>query len=208
MNTDGVGRGINSTMNRRMGDAFTGNDRVPDAYKAAADYAFRASDGWMDWSPNTMYFFANSYMDGIARLGEVGYSWANIGQTKKDFSPKNDLPFFGSFFGAKTNVDAREYGQMEQRIKDMDKRIHTLDEVAPDRAVAYDANHPFDRGIIEIYSKRQGELNALRKEANELRADRSLTQKDRDAMMKIIIFEQNIIKHEMVEDFKAYGMKP
>lgn len=208
MNTDGVGRGINSTMNRRMGDAFTGSDRIPDAYKAAADYAFRATDGWLDWSPNTMYFFANSYIDGLARFGEVGYSWANITQGKKEFSPKADLPLFGSFFGAKTNVDAREYGEMETRIKELDKRLHTLDEVAPDRALNYDSQHPFDRTLIDIYNKRQGELNKLRKEANELRANRSLSQKDREAMTKIIIFEQNIIKHEMVEDFKAYGMKP
>lgn len=207
-NTDGVGRGINSAMNRRMGDAFTGSDRVPQIYKDAATYVFLATEGALDWSPNSMYFFTNSYIDGIARLGEMAYSWADLTEGKKDFNPKTDLPLFGSFFGTKTNVDAREYGEMESRIRELDKRLHTLDEVSPEKAFEYDSKNPFDRAIIDIYKKRQGELDKLRKEANELRWDRTMSPKNRDALIKIIILEENLIKHEMVEDFKAYGMKP
>ena len=207
-NVDGVGRGINSTMNRRLGDAYTGSDRVPLAYKDAADYLFKVTDGAVSWSPNTMYFFANSYIDGIARFGEITYALAGVSKEEKQFNPKTDLPLFGSFFGAKTNVDAREYGNMESRIKEMDKRIYTLDQQYPEQAARYDAEHPFDRVIVEIYKKRQGELNKLRKEATDIRTDRYLSPKNKEEMIKILTLEQNVIKHELVEDFKAYGMKP
>ena len=208
MNTDGVGRGINSTMNRRLGDAYTGSDRIPQAYKDASDFASRATNGWLDWSPNTMYFFANSYIDGIARVGEVAYSWSNIVPGRKEFSPKSDLPLFGSFFGAKSNVDSRQYGDMEQRIKEMDRRIYTMEHRNPENLPRYEAEHPFDRAIVEAYKARQGALNKLREEATKVRADKYLSDKDKESMTKIVTFEENLLKHAMIEDFKAYGMKP
>jgi hypothetical protein len=47
----------------------------------------------------------------------------------------------------------------------------------------------------------------LREEATRIRTDNYLSPKNKEAMIKIVTFEQNIIKHEMVQDFKAYGMK-
>jgi hypothetical protein len=208
MNTDGIGRGINSTMNRRMGDDYVGSDRVPEAYKAAADYLFRVSDGYISWTPNTMYFFANSYLDGISRIGEIGYSWANIEGNKKEFNPKTDLPLFGSFFGAKTNVDAREYGSMEQKIKEMDTRLYTLKKQHPERVADYEIKHPFDKAIIAAYNARQGDLNEMRNKANKIRWDKFLSPKDKTDLLRVIVQEENMIKHAMVMDFKAYGMEP
>jgi hypothetical protein len=208
MNTNGIGQGINSATSRRMGDAFTGGDRIPEIYKTAAAGIFRSTDGYLDWSPNTLYFFSNSYLDGLSKLAEITYSWANLGSGKKEFNPKTDIPLLGSFFGAKANVDAREYGNMETRIKEMDKRLTTLDEVAPERAAMQDAKNPLNRAIIDAYKIRQGELNKLREEANKYRNMPGLSIKQRDAMVKLIIMQENMLKHEMVMDFKAYGMKP
>jgi hypothetical protein len=208
MNTDGIGRGINSTMNRRMGDAYVGSDRIPEAYKAAADYLFRVSDGYISWTPNTMYFFANSYLDGVSRIGEIGYSWANIEGNKKEFNPKTDLPLFGSFFGVKSNVDAREYGNIEQKIKEMDTRLYTLGKQHPERVAAYETKHPFDKAIIAAYKARQGDLNEMRNKANKIRWDKVLSPKDKTELLRVIIQEENMIKHAMVMDFKAYGMEP
>jgi hypothetical protein len=207
-NIDGVGRAINSTSNRRLGDAYTGSDRVPLMYKDISDKMFRVSNGDFSWSPNTIHFFANSYIDGIARLGEVGYSLVGVSKDEKTFNPKTDLPLFGSFFGAKSNVDAREYSSMESQIKKMDKTIYTLEQQDPAGALKYEAENPFNVTLVEMYRARQGELNKLRQKATEIRTDRALQPSSKEAILKIITFEQNVIKHEMVEDFKAYGLKP
>jgi hypothetical protein len=155
-----------------------------------------------------MYFFTNSYLDGLARIGELVYSWSNIEAGEKEFNAKTDAALFGSFFGAKTNVDSREYGEIEKRIKDLDKRLYTLDERAPDKAAEFDAENPLARGLVDAYKERQGELSKLRTDANEIRRDRNLSEKDRRALVRISIMEQNLLKHEMVQDFKAYGEKP
>lgn len=208
MNTNGIGQAINSASTRRMGDAFTGGDRIPQIYKDAAEGLFLKTDGYLDWSPNTLYFFSNSYLDGLAKVGELGYSWSNLEKDKKEFNVKTDAALFGSFFGAKTNVDSREYGDIEKRIKELDKRLTTLDEIAPARAAKFDAENPLARGLVDAYKSRQGELNKLRAEANEIRRDPYLSPKDKQAMLRIATMQQNILKHEMVLDFKAYGEKP
>jgi hypothetical protein len=208
MNTNGIGQTINSAQTRRMGDAFTGGDRIPEIYKSVASGLFNSTSGYLDWSPNTLYFFANSYLDGLAKIGEIGYSWANLEQGKKAFNLKQDVPLFGSFFGTKTNVDSREYGNIETRIKELDKRLNTLDEVNPGKAAMYDAKNPLSRGLIDAYKSRQGELNKLRAEANQIRNMPGISPKSRDEMLKIVTMQQNILKHEMVMDFKAYGEKP
>ena len=208
MNTNGIGQTINSAQTRRMGDAFTGGDRIPEIYKSVASGLFNSTSGYLDWSPNTLYFFANSYLDGLAKIGEIGYSWANLEQGKKAFNLKQDVPLFGSFFGTKTNVDSREYGNIETRIKELDKRLNTLDEVNPAKAAQYDAKNPLSRGLIDAYKARQGELNKLRAEANQIRNMPGISPKSRDEMLKIVTMQQNILKHEMVMDFKAYGEKP
>ena len=208
MNTNGIGQAINSAATRRMGDAFTGGDRIPELYKSVARGLFNSTSGYLDWSPNTLYFFANSYLDGLAKVAELGYSWANLEEGKKKFNLKTDVPLFGSFFGAKTKVDAREYSSIEERIKELDKRLATLDDVNPAKAAEFDAKNPLTRGLIDAYKSRQGELTKLRTEANQIRNMPGLSPKARDELLRIVIMQQNILKHEMVMDFKAYGEKP
>ena len=138
----------------------------------------------------------------------MAYSWTNLAQDKKEFSLKTDVPLFGSFFGAKTNVDSREYGNIETRIKELDKRLYTLDESNPIEAMKYDAKNPLSRGLIDAYKSRQGELNRLRAEANQIRNMPGLSPKSRDSLLRLVIMQQNILKHQMVMDFKIYGESP
>jgi hypothetical protein len=206
-NINGIGQAINSASQRRMGDAYTGGDRIPEIYKDVADELYESTKGAIDISPNTMYFFTNSYLDGVAKIGELGYSWVNLGKGEKEFNAKTDLPLFGSFFGAKTNVDSREYGKVEKKILEIDKRLNTLDKRNPVLYAEFVAGNPLYPSIVEQYRASQGELNELRKRAFEIRNDKYLAIKDRDALVKLVILEQNMLKHRLVEDFKAMGLE-
>jgi len=213
-NKNGIGQAINSASQRRMGDAFTGSDRIPEVYKDAAKWWFRKTGGEGfagvpgDISPNTIYFFANSYLDGVAKIGELTYNWANLDKGAKEFNPKNDIPLFGSFFGAKTNVDSREYGKVEEKIKEIDKRLVTMEKDDPTVYAKYITKNPLHPSIVEVYQSKQGELNALRQQATEIRNMRGLAPKQRDQILKIITLEQNMLKHQMVMQFKALGLEP
>jgi hypothetical protein len=206
-NINGVGQAINSASQRRMGDAYTGGDRIPEIYKDVADGLYESTHGAFDISPNTMYFFTNSYLDGVAKIAELMYSWTNLGKGEKEFNPKTDLPLFGSFFGAKTNVDSREYGKIEQKIKEIDKRLVTLDKRNPALYAEFVAENPLYPSIVEQYQSAQGELNEMRQRATEIRNNKYLAIKDRDALLKLVILEQNMLKYRLVQDFKAMGLE-
>lgn len=213
-NKNGIGQAINSAAQRRMGDAFTGGDRIPEVYKDVAKWWFRKTEGEGflgipgDIGPNTIYFFANSYLDGISKFAELTYNWASLDKGEREFNPKNDIPLFGSFFGAKTNVDSREYGKVEEKIKEIDKRLVTMKKDDPVVYADYIAKHPLHQNIVDVYQSKQGELNALRQKATEFRNMKGLTPKQRDQVLKVITLEQNMLKHQMVMQFKAMGMEP
>lgn len=208
MNTNGVGQAINSATTRRLGEAFTGGDRIPEVYKALSKDIYRQSLGAIDMSPNTLYFFTNSYIDGISKMFlELPYSLTDLAKGEKTFNPKTDVPLFGSFFGAKTNVDSREYGKMEVKIKEMSQRLTTLEADSPELYGEYISKNPLVPKIVDIYQERQGDLNELRQKATEIRNMKYLSPKDRDSLLKITIMEQNFLKHMMLEDFKAYGLE-
>lgn len=214
MNMNGIGQTINSASQRRMGDAFTGSDRIPEIYKDAAKWWFRTTDGEGllgvpgDLSPNSIYFLANSYLDGLSKIAEITYNWANLDKGEKEFNPKNDIPLFGSFFGAKTNVDSRRYGKVEEKIKEIDKRLVSMEKDDPVQHALYVAKNPLYPSVVEAYQSKQGELNALRQKATEIRTMKYLSPKDRDQILKTITLEQNMLKYQMVEEFKVLGIEP
>jgi hypothetical protein len=213
-NMNGIGQTINSASQRRMGDAFTGSDRIPEIYKDAAKWWFRTTEGEGllgipgDISPNTIYFLANSYLDGISKIGEITYNWANLDKGEREFTPKNDIPLFGSFFGAKTNVDSRLYGKVEKKIKEIDKRLYSMKKDDPGQYALYVAKNPLYPSVVDAYQAKQGELNKLRQKATEIRTMRYISPKDRDQIIKTITLEQNMLKHQMVEQFKVLGIEP
>jgi hypothetical protein len=214
INMNGIGQTINSASQRRMGEAFTGSDRIPELYKDAAKWWFRTTDGEGfagipgNISPNSIYFLANSYLDGLSRIGEITYNWANLDKGEKEFNPKNDIPLFGSFFGAKTNVDSRQYGKVEKQILEIDKRLVSMEKDDPVQHALYVAKNPLYPSIVEVYRSKQGELNELRQKATEIRTMKYLSPKDRDQILKTITLEQNMLKYQMVQEFKVLGIEP
>jgi len=100
------------------------------------------------------------------------------------------------------------FKSMEKQIEEMEKKLKSA-ENDPEALIRVLNKNPFAEDLVEIYRKGAGgELNKLRQEANEIRRDSALTPKDKTALLKMNMVEQNIVKHSLVEDFKAYGLKP
>ena len=209
LNKNGLGQNIYNDQNRRFGDAFTGGDKTPEIYKTISRELAIHSGGGIDWGPNTLYFLANSYLDGVARVGEFGYGAFSLTQGRKDFNPKNDLPLFGSFFGAKSNVDSREFSKVEKQIQDMEGKLKEFKAASPQGYMNYIQKNPLAEGIVEAYNKQlNSDLNPLRAQAKLYRNMPNINPAQRDAMIKIATKQENLIKHNMIEEFKAYGIKP
>ena len=208
MNMNGIGQSINSASMRRFGDAFTGGDRIPEVYKDFAQWLYETTEGKYDMSPNTAYFLTNSYVDGIAKLGELGYNWVDLSKGDKAFNPKTDLVLLGSFFGSKPNVDAREFSKVQEKIKDLDTRAKTLSKVNREVYADFRAENPGVETAISVYNQQKARLDKLHKRANELRADRNIPRIDREEMIRLNIIQQNMLKHSIVERMKGYGIEP
>jgi len=208
MNKDGLGRTINSASQRRMGDAWTGGDKINEMYKDAAQYLYKATEGAVDLSPNTLYFFTNSYADGIGKISETLYSFGLLGAGQKEFKAKTDIPFIGSFIGAETNVDSREYGEMEKKIKNIDVRLKRLYQSAPDAYASFVTKNPTYPFAIEVYKAGQGELNEVRKQMNEVRGMDGLSPKEKSNVLEQLQKLQNNIKYGMNLQFKLLGIQP
>jgi hypothetical protein len=208
LNKNGLGQDIYNDQNRRFGDAYTGGDRIPEIYKDAARAMANTTLGGIDVSPNTLYFLSNSYADGVGRLFEAGYGITDLAQGRKGFNPKTDLPLMGSFFGARSNVDSREFSAVEKEIQGMERKVKMFDS-NPEMRAKYMAEHPLDHVLVDMYNKDiNGQLKDLRSRAKQMRLMQGINPAERDAMLKVITFQQNLVKHNLVEKYKAYGVKP
>jgi len=208
MNLDGLGRQIYNNRQSRYGDAYTGGDSIPEIYKGAARELFNATNGAVDWSPNTMYFFTNNYVDGMAKA-LTGVS--NIGLTltgKKDFDLKNDTLFLSSFIGAKSNVDAREFSKAEERIKAMDKRINALKD-KPEMFQDYIEKNPTDYYLVQYYNSTvNGPIRDLRAMANKIRTDKDMDLRERKERLDEVVKLQNMVKRNVLDTFESISGSP
>ena len=204
MNLDGLGREIYNNRQTRSGDAYTGGDNIPEFYKDAAKMLVNVTNGGVDWSPNTMYFFANNYADGLTRLIHNSYNIGMVGTMQKDFNPKTDTLVFDMFFGAKSNFDAREFSKAENIIKDKERKLNMFKN-DPERYMDYISANPYDQGIVDLYNKGvNGDLKKVRELANKYRAMPDLTPKERKELLDNVKEQQNLIKRHLIEVFKAY----
>jgi hypothetical protein len=208
MNMDGLGREIYNNRQTRSGDAYTGGDNIPELYKDAAKLFANITGGGVDWSPNTMYFFANSYADGLTRLIHNSYNIGLIGAGQKEFNPKTDTLLFDSFFGAKSNFDARQFSKVENQIKDMERKLNMFKN-NPEVYSDYITDHPFDQGIVDSYNKSiNGDLKKTRELANKYRSSPDFSLKERKELLNNVKEQQNLIKRHLIEVFDAYDIKP
>jgi len=207
LNKNGLGQAIHNDQSRRMGDAYTGGDNIPQIYKDASRGIANATVGDFDWNPNTLYFLTNTYMDGPGRVIETLYGINDLAQRRKDFSPKTDIPLMGSFFGTKVNIDAQQFSNIENKIKHIEGIMKEF-ATNPEMEAKYAEKHPLHDSVVKYYNKELAPLNELRKEANEYRLNQYLTPKERSELLKLNTMQANVMKNQMIEVFKAYDIKP
>jgi hypothetical protein len=177
-------------------------------YKSAARTLADVTNGAVDVSPNTMYFFANSYADGLSRVAQTGQNMLLLSAGEKEFNPKTDTVLFDSFFGAKSNFDAREFSSLEEKVKDKERKLKMF-ESNPEQYAKYVEANPLDEYLVKEFNHIVGgELQKLRKEANDYRKMPGLSPKDRNAVVKNIIQMENVEKRFLIETFKAYDIAP
>jgi hypothetical protein len=204
MNKDALGREIYNNRQTRGGDAYTGGDNIPETYKAAAQSLFDATNGGIDVTPNTLYFWASNYLDGLSKVISTGYGLKLFASGEKDFNPKTDTFVFDSFFGAPSNIDSKEFTTIENKIKNMERRLNTLKQDPP-RYAEYLKDNPNNQAIVDFYNKQVGgNLNQIRKTLNDIRVMRDKTPKEKTDMLKNLMPAQNFLKRNLIDVFNQF----
>ena len=195
MNMNAFGQEIYNNRQSRFGNAYTGGDNIPDAYKDAARFM---ADNWgIDASPNSLYFFANNYMDGLTRIMHNGYGLGLTLAGQKDFDAKRDLFILESFISTKSNVDLREFAKMEESVKKKE-RLLNMYKTNPAKYAEYISEHPLDPMIVKMYNQQvNGRLNDLREQANKFRRMPDLNPKERKAILDPLKDMQNLVKRQI-----------
>lgn len=207
MNVDALGRKIYNDRTSRLGDAYTGGDNIPEIYKDAAIWWLKTTGN--DVSPNSLYFFANNYADGATRLVQNANNIRLWLSDKKDFNPKTDTMLFDSFFGTKANFDAREWQRVEADLEERSKYIKMLRDNHPADYAVYLSKNPMDQMLAKMYNHDvNGRLKDLREQANKWRSMEGLDPRTRTALVKNIVFQQNLEKRRLINLYRAYGVEP
>ena len=214
MNTNSMGNSIYNNRQSRFGDAYTGGNNVPEIYKAASRAMLQGTVGVDQWpfpidvSPNSLYFFANNYADGVFRVAQTAGDIAYILAGAKDADIKAMVPVISSFIGEKSNYDARQYSKIEAKITDKEKILKEL-EADPDNYIRYIEAHPMDMAVVATYNKLKGSmLDPINKIANGTRRRQDMTPRERTDMLKDIEKNQNAIKAAIVGTFRDLDVTP
>jgi hypothetical protein len=150
MNVDGLGRRIYpDRQTARYADAYLGTDSVPPMYVEAARW-WLDSTGF-DMSPNSMYFFANNYLDGLARVVSTSSNLALVAMGNKNFDPRTDTFFLDSYLKAPSNYDATEFKKAEQKIADYAKKINAFK--GTPQLSEFMEDNPEAMGVVKSYNK-------------------------------------------------------
>ena len=127
---------------------------------------------------------------------------------KKDFSAHTDTMLFDSFFGTRSNVDARQWSRVEKDLKDRAEKINMF-KPDPVQYAKYLSSHPFDTMLTKMYN---GDANArlreLREEANKWRNMRGLDIKTKTTLVKNAVLQENLLKYSLIQKYKAFGVEP
>ena len=183
MNKNSFGQDIYNNRKSRFSDSYTGGDQIPELYKVAAKNMFKITEGSVDWSPNTLYFFANNYIDAISRAVHTPYNLALTLGGEKDFDIKHDTMVLDGYISSQSKVDSRQYYKLEKEIDELSQRLKTMREKDQDLYFDYIDKHPFDEARVREFDKiRGGKLNALKHQANNIR-NSDLDPKDKAELL-------------------------
>jgi len=209
MNVDAFGREIYQNRINQFGNPYTGGETLPEAYTLAssllADIANQAGMDVPEFvTPKTLHFFANSYMDGIARLSASGVGLASVLGGAREIDLKEDALPIASFLGRSSSVDAREYADVSKEVAKIRNQLKIFED-SPEQLARYLERNPNAQIVVDYFNKQEyGRLRNVRQRANQIRRDRDLSIAEKREMLRDLNFERDMIMRNTMESIKAW----
>ena len=211
MNRDDMGNEIFNARQGKYSDVFTGGDHIPQGYKDIARMLYRLTDYKLEVSPNTLYFFATHYFDAIGRIANMGYDLKLMADGNKHFDYKHDLPLTDSFVGTYSNVDARQWQEIQKQLDEKSRTLNTLKKTDSDAYVKYMMEHPTEQFLVNNYhhmANAQLKELAARRLSIQLAPDEQIPPLQREEIVKEIRLHENAIKSNLIARYHEMGIDP
>ena len=206
VNVNGVGGPIYRDYYNKYGPAMVVNENTPQMYQDLAKSIAKFTNNREIFQPEEIKFFATMYLDGIANMSSAAYDMVG-GRVRqdRDFDPKQDLPFVGSFVSNKLNTAARDYYDASDKLKAFQRgynaAINSPDEEVRNRFLA---EFPSSPAIVAIFKSQDQGLKKLQEPVNVINAF-AKTPKERKAAAEDI---QRAKKAYMAQSTQLYEANP
>jgi len=203
-NADAFGRQIYSTRGGKYAQSYSGGDYVPEDFKWLSKELYDQSEGKVDIHPQSMQFFANNYVAGIATLTHAVTGTAQTLAGQKDFDLKTDLPVFGSLLGHAADADARQYNDTSNEIQNIKTRLSTL--MNTNNQAAYSkfvAEHPSAPMLVKQYDLLTNRMNKYNRMLNDVRAS-DMTPKERKQRVDDLRSMRSLYMKQLNDSYELY----
>ena len=202
-NKNAFGQQIYRARSRGFGSAYVSGDNIAESYKDSS--AWLLENTGINWSPNSVHFFLNNYVDGLSKISSNLYSMGLLAVGEKNFNPKTDVPgaFLNSFISRYSKVDQRAYGRITEELSELENDLKIFQIANPELYNNYIMKNPNVPYIITRYNTLKASLNKLNKLANDTRQTRRLTAKQRENNLKPIKDMQIIVKKNIVKEMES-----
>ena len=208
MNLDGLGREVYNNRVTKYGDAALGRANVPEGYHKAARLLRDITNGEVNVQPGSMYFWANNYIDGVARITQSLYGLGLVAAGEKEFEAKSEIMLLSSFLGRESNYDARVFSDVQKKIEKKQAILNQF-ENNPAQYKRYLERDPYAEQAVYLFNKvNNSYLRDIRKVINRVKASNDYSPKQRKEIVDALNEEQNKIKRKLMAKLGQYGVEP
>lgn len=203
-NVNGLGGPIYRDYYNKYGPTMVSNENTPQSYQDLAAFIAEHTNNRFMPEPNELKFFASMYLDGIANMASSGYDMVgNQLRQERDFDPKQDIPFVGSFISNKINTTARDYydtaNKLQQFKQAYNAAINSPNEKRRDNFLKEFPDAP---AIVKMYESQDRQIKKFQQPINILSVQ-AKTPKERKAQIEELKLAKETYMAEVVRLYEA-----
>lgn len=203
-NVDAFGREIYKNRINQFGDPYTGGETLPEMYGEIS--RLFADNLGITVEPRTLYFFINSYIDGIGRLSSMGTGIGMTALGDRQFDPKYDIPTIGSFIGKSSSYDAREFADVRKQVEALGNKLDIYKD-RPEQLDKFLERNPEAEIIVGFYrSQINGPLRDVQREINEVSESPDYTAAEKRQIIKELKKERDWVMRGIIDGVRDYGL--
>lgn len=204
LDMNSMGSQIYNSHPGKYSDVYTGGENIPQGYKDAAQYLYHITGGKVEISPNTLNFFATSYIQAVSDFANMGYGVKQAIDGTKNIDPK---VFAGTFIGNTANKDAKEFGEIKDQMESVTRRYNSA-MLNPTEFAQYLRDNPQTPGAVAAFKQNESHIKTINSRIQSIRVNQYMSPQQREDQIKLLTNYKNIMQRNAVNNMKWMGVTP